>query len=110
MSRASEGLRAEQEELAQTRTFNEQLEQIMAILPPLSATTAADARAARAEGRGGFPPPERVKEAVDRMVPARDGRDIPVRVLVPPGEVRGVYLHFHGGGFCLGTTWENDVG
>ena len=100
----------EAEELAQTRTFNEQLEQILAVMPPISSYPPDVTRKARAEGRGGFPAPERVKEAVDRTVPARDGRDISVRVLVPPGEVLGVYFHIHGGGHTLGTAWENDVG
>src|SRR5437660_1517311 len=99
----------EADELDQTRTFNEQLEQILAVLPPISSATPEAARTAREEGRGGFPPPERVAEAVDRTVPGRDGRDITVRVMVPSGEVRGVYFHCHGGGFTIGTTWENDI-
>jgi acetyl esterase/lipase len=99
----------ETDELTQVRAFNEQLEQLLAVMPSITTTPPEVARKARAEGRGGFPPPERVREAVDRMVPARDGRDIPVRILVPPGEVKGVYLHIHGGGHTIGTTWENDV-
>jgi acetyl esterase len=99
----------ETDELIETRTFNEQLEQLLAAMPSITEVPAEVSRTARAEGRGGFPPPERVAEAVDRMVPARDGRDIPVRVLVPPGEVKGVYLHVHGGGHTIGTTWESDI-
>ena len=99
----------EPEELSQLRTFNEQVEQLIAALPPLSSVPPEVSRAARAEGRGGFPPPERVAEAVDRLVPAHDGRDIPVRVMVPPGDVLGVYFHIHGGGHTLGSTWENDI-
>ena len=99
----------ETDELTQVRTFNEQLEQLLAVMPSITSTPPEVARKARAEGRGGFPAPERVAEAVDRMVPGRDGRDIPVRVMVPPGEVNGVYFHIHGGGHTIGTTWENDV-
>jgi acetyl esterase/lipase len=29
--------------------------------------------------------------------------EIPLRILRPKGEARGVYLHFHGGGFALGS-------
>jgi len=31
------------------------------------------------------------------------GGELPLRILRPKGEVRGVYLHFHGGGMALGS-------
>ena len=36
-------------------------------------------------------------------------RQIRVRALVPEGEITGVYLHFHGGGWVLGECDEQDL-
>ncbi|WP_434443099.1 alpha/beta hydrolase [Lentzea sp. E54] len=36
------------------------------------------------------------------------GRQVPVRIHLPAGRPNGVYLHFHGGGFYLGTTAQHD--
>jgi acetyl esterase/lipase len=56
-----------------------------------------------------FPPPEKVAEAQVRSIPSRDaGRDIELRVFVPP-TVHGAYLHIHGGGWVLGAADQQDV-
>ncbi|MEA2641831.1 MAG: acetyl esterase [Chloroflexota bacterium] len=44
--------------------------------------------------------------AVERAIPGPDG-PIPVRMFVPP-TVHGVYLHIHGGGYCLGEPLSSD--
>ncbi|SMC92039.1 alpha/beta hydrolase [Lentzea albidocapillata] len=37
-----------------------------------------------------------------------NGRRVPVRIHEPAGRPNGVYLHFHGGGFYLGVTAQDD--
>ena len=37
-----------------------------------------------------------------------NGRRVPVRIHAPQGRPNGVYLHFHGGGFYLGVTAQDD--
>ncbi|MCX2951690.1 alpha/beta hydrolase [Lentzea sp. NEAU-D7] len=37
-----------------------------------------------------------------------NGRRVPVRIHEPRGRPKGVYLHFHGGGFYLGVTAQDD--
>jgi acetyl esterase/lipase len=57
-------------------------------------------------GRGLTGPVKRLKEAQDRIVHAL-GRHVPVRIFIPE-EVRGIYLHMHGGGFVLGHPYHFD--
>lgn len=97
-----------EEELAQTRTFNAAVEDLLAGMPSIHTVAPAETRAARREGRGAFPAPVLVDQGTNRTVPGRHG-DVPVRVFVPP-TVQGVYLHIHGGGWTLGAADGGDVG
>ncbi|MGV7208265.1 alpha/beta hydrolase [Oxalobacteraceae bacterium A2-2] len=45
---------------------------------------------------------------VERRVVATGGVRVPVRILRPPGEVRGVVLDFHGGGWVIGNAQMDD--
>ena len=50
--------------------------------------------------------PVYLPEAFDGTVPSRDaGREIPIRIYKPDNgqPSKGVFLHFHGGGFVLAT-------
>ncbi len=65
-------------------------------------------RAGRLAGMGTFPmPPESPRASVD-TIPGPRG-DIPVRILMPDGAPKGVYLHIHGGGWTLGSARENET-
>src|SRR3954471_4841495 len=82
----------------ETASFNAKLAATEAALAPFDEIGPVAARARRHEewlAAGGTPS----AMAQDRTVPGPDG-PIPVRVLVPE-TVRGVYLHFHGGGMVL---------
>jgi acetyl esterase/lipase len=50
-----------------------------------------------------------VPEGRDVTIPGPGG-DLTIRTFVPPGEVRGAYLHLHGGGWVLGSSHQQDVG
>ncbi|MEW2354342.1 alpha/beta hydrolase [Spirillospora sp. NPDC029432] len=91
----------------ETRQFNAGVAELLAGQPPLEEIDDAPAiRAARENGTGVLPAPVRVAEAVNRTIPGRDG-GVPVRVFRPE-EVRGVFLHIHGGGWTLGTADSQD--
>ncbi|MCO5967805.1 alpha/beta hydrolase [Actinoallomurus soli] len=91
----------------ETRAFNDELAALYAAAPQLHEVDDPPAsRAARARGEGPLAPPGRLAEGRDRTIPGRAG-PIPVRVFTP-AEVRGVYLHFHGGGWTLGTADSQD--
>lgn len=66
-------------------------------------------RQMRDEGQTPLPIPVCLAEALDTALPSRDaGRDIPIRVYkTDHGQPsQGILLHFHGGGFVLGTHKE----
>jgi acetyl esterase len=94
--------------IEEARTFNAAVEELLASAPSVHTVDPVVTRQARAEGRGTFPPPEVVPEGRDRTVPGPAG-DLTVRTFVPPGDVRGVYLHLHGGGWVLGSAHQQDV-
>ena len=95
--------------LDESRQFNKALEELLAQAPSVHTVPPAETRQARAEGRGTFPAPVVVPEGRDRSIPGVDGGpDIGLREFVPPGDVRGVYLHIHGGGWVLCDARSQD--
>jgi len=59
---------------------------------------------ATTEGKG-----PAVKSQEDIEIPGPKGQGtVPIRVFVPNGEVRGAYLHVHGGGWVLGSERGGD--
>lgn len=93
---------------AETTRFNEELEKLLASQPPISEFPPERIRAARAEGGSIWGEVREVDAARTRLLPDSAG-GVPARLLVPPGEIRGVYLHFHGGGWVLGEARYSDV-
>jgi acetyl esterase/lipase len=63
----------------------------------------AQVREARRAGKGIFPAPVFLPEAT-----WVDADGVKLRVVRPPGEARGVYLHIHGGGWTLGAADMQD--
>ena len=68
---------------------------------------AAAMRAARRRGEGPFPAPVMPSGARTLTITGKDGNEIPLRVIAPP-QARGIYLHFHGGGWVLGGADMQD--
>jgi len=61
------------------------------------------------KGKGLLPAPEFLHGSMAAMMPSRNPElDIPVRVYRPDNRQpsRGIFLHFHGGGWVLGTHRE----
>jgi acetyl esterase len=91
-----------------TAQLNAAIEKVLAATPPIHTQKPAAIRAARERGEGVWGPIVRDPEARVRSIPGPAGA-IPVRVLLPPGPTRGVYLHLHGGGWMLGAAHHMDV-
>jgi len=90
-----------------TRQLTEAIEKILAQTTPIHLLAPSAIRAARERGEGVWGPVVTVDEARVRKIPGPAG-EIGVRVIAPD-EPRGVYLHFHGGGWALGAAHHQDV-
>lgn len=57
----------------------------------------------RWNGETPLPKPVVLESGVNFTIPSREkGRDIPCRMFKPEnGEVKGIYMHIHGGGWVL---------
>ncbi|KAF5978772.1 lipase esterase [Fusarium coicis] len=67
-----------------------------------------DYRNARAEGTHGFGRPKFNDQARLVYATGRDGQRIELRVIEPPALSKGVFLHFHAGGFVIGSNASYD--
>ncbi|KAK2687874.1 hypothetical protein QWA68_013764 [Fusarium oxysporum] len=67
-----------------------------------------DYRKARAEGTHGFDRLQLNDQARLVYATGRDGQRIELRVIEPPGPSKGVFLHFHAGGFVIGSNASYD--
>ena len=75
---------------------------------PLTEMTPPEARGFYAElGALSGPGPE-MASARDEELAAADGSRFRLRVLVPPGEIRGLVVFYHGGGWVIGGIEETD--
>lgn len=90
-----------------TRAVNAGIVKALGAIPDRWVFPMAMLRKLRLEGKGPFPlaPESPYAEVVEI-----DGPHGPVglRILTPPEPPKGVYLHIHGGGWCLGSAREND--
>jgi len=91
----------------ETRVFNERLEALLSTAPPFHTKTPREIREAQERGEVWPGRITRLENGEDRVVSSPAG-GVPVRVFVPE-DVRGVYLHVHGGGFSMGRPYHNDI-
>ena len=68
----------------------------------------------RFKGETAFPAPKLLPDALDIKIPSREkGRDLPCRLVYPSARkseeerrgVKGVVLHFHGGGWVVSVPY-----
>ena len=92
----------------ETARFNAELEQMLASAPTLMELGVPKVRQLRREGHGplaGSPPSPRA----ENLTVAAEGREVGIRLIRPQGgEIRGAYLHIHGGAWCLGGADMQD--
>ena len=90
-----------------TKAFNADVVRKLAALPDPWSFPAAVVREKRAQGLGPFPLAPKSPRAETLAIKGPAG-DIPLRVIAPRGTPRGVYLHFHGGGWTFGAADQQD--
>ncbi|MEA3510033.1 MAG: alpha/beta hydrolase fold domain-containing protein [Actinomycetota bacterium] len=90
-----------------TVDLNEHLERLSKNLPNPIEVGIEKLREARLKGRGLFGPIIRSENGVSRTIPGPAG-SLGVRVFTPDN-AKGVYLHFHGGGWAMGAADYQDV-
>jgi acetyl esterase/lipase len=91
--------------LAETRAYNDELERVLATLPPVNTVPPEETRRARREGHSIFPAPVFLPDARTVAIEGPYG-SVPLRIIAPEKRSTGVFFHFHGGGWTLG---ENDM-
>lgn len=92
---------------AEQRAANEALRQASAGRPNWWDIGAPAIREAIASGKGPIPPAPKSERARTMQIEGQGGQKVPVRVIVPQS-AKGIYLHFHGGGFVFGAADLND--
>jgi len=90
-----------------TAKLNDALVDLMTGLPEWWKVGAEYTREARRQGLGPFPPAIKSPRARMIIITGRDGNEIPLRIIAAD-QVRGVYLHIHGGGWVLGAADQQD--
>ena len=91
----------------ETARFNAELEQQLKTVPRSDSRPPQATRDAAERGEGVRGPIVRLDVAKERRIRGPAGQ-IPVRILVPD-QVKGVYLHIHGGGWVLGRAHHQDL-
>ncbi len=92
---------------AETTAFNDDLEALIATLPPAYTQPLETTRAMRESGESIWGPLFRSTMATERAIPGPAG-EVPLRLFVPD-TIAGVYLHIHGGGWVLGRAHQQDA-
>ncbi|MDQ0349458.1 alpha/beta hydrolase [Ancylobacter vacuolatus] len=90
-----------------TRAVNTGIVKALGAVPDRWVFPMAMLRKLRLEGKGPFPlsPESPYAQVIEIEGPHGP---VPLRILTPPAPPKGVYLHLHGGGWCLGSAREND--
>ncbi|KAF2404796.1 esterase/lipase/thioesterase [Trichodelitschia bisporula] len=71
---------------------------------------AARYREMRWNNETALPRPPVLESGINATIPSRDkGRDIPIRRFKPEGEIRGTFMHIHGGGWVLQSEAHQDT-
>jgi acetyl esterase/lipase len=91
---------------AEARAFNEALEKLLATVPAVNELPPQTTRDNRESGKGVFGAVVTLDHGRTIAIPGRSG-DIPARVFVPESPA-AVYLHVHGGGWVLGSAFQQD--
>lgn len=94
---------------AETAAFNAKLEATLAELPAMHTFPAPVVRQAKLEGKGALPLGGPLEGSDWHEIPGAPGGPGMVRITEPKGKPKGIYLHFHGGGWTIGSADQYDV-
>ncbi|MEM9232732.1 MAG: alpha/beta hydrolase [Pseudomonadota bacterium] len=91
-----------------TRALNAAIEDLLSQAPTIIEIGPEAVRARRREGTGG-PLDVQPAHPMARWETAKDEhREVPVRIFHPGRDLKGIYLHIHGGGLVLGAADAQD--
>lgn len=92
----------------ETKALNDAVEQMLAQLPTIMEIGPEAVRQRRREGTGG-PLDMQPAHEMARWETASHGElEVPIRIFHPGGDLNGIYLHIHGGGWTLGAADAQD--
>ncbi len=91
----------------ETKAINEQIETFLKTAPSIADLGAVKVREARRAGQGVLAH-EPEHEMAKWETASANGLDVPVRIFKPEGDLKGVYLHIHGGGHAIGSADAQD--
>lgn len=93
-----------------TAQLNEAIIDMMKDGPKWYEVGAEEYRRMRWNNETPVPRPPLLDSGIDIRIPSRDNeREIPIRMFKPPVATKGVFLHFHGGGWVLQTEHYQDT-
>ena len=78
-------------------------------IKPIEESTPEEVRALVADLKELYGTGPEMARVEDHSVTGADGGTFPVRVLVPEGTPRGVFIYYHGGGWVIGAMEEFDT-
>jgi acetyl esterase/lipase len=89
------------------RIFVRELESELKHLVPINQLDPVDIRRQQESGEGRYVAPVLSDHAIERQIP-NEGANIPVRAFIPEGQIDGIYMHIHGGGWVIGGAHHSD--
>ena len=90
------------------RSFVRELENELKDYVPINELDPVKIRRQQESGEGRYVPPVISSDAIERQIPAETGH-VPVRCFIPKGQIDGVYMHIHGGGWVIGGAHHSDT-
>ncbi|MEO1658341.1 MAG: alpha/beta hydrolase [Pseudomonadota bacterium] len=91
----------------ETKAMNDQIEAFLKTAPSIIDLGAPKIRELRREGQGVLAnQPEH--EMAGWETAKANGLEVPVRIFKPEGDLKGIYLHIHGGGHSIGSADAQD--
>ncbi|MEA3545924.1 MAG: alpha/beta hydrolase [Thermodesulfobacteriota bacterium] len=91
----------------EVRDFVKQLEKELTKYPAVNERSPDETRQEQENGGGRFMAPTLSISAIEQKIPSAAG-DILVRSFIPSGQIDGIYLYFHGGGWVVGRAHYQD--
>ena len=91
----------------EVRDYVEKLEEEIAKYPSILERSPNEVREDQENGVGRYQEPSLSDVAITREIPGNNV-SVPVRAFIPRGDIDGVYLHIHGGGWVIGGAHHQD--
>lgn len=94
--------------VAEQQRVNDGIRQAARAMPPIDDIDPIALRRSRSHNRDGSIKPPLDKIGRDGRIALADGANVAVRVFAE-GNPHGIFVHYHGGGWALGSLYEQDL-